>query len=109
MQQYKEIFYKLIPQLHKIYGQQLEQVILYGSVARGMDVAESDIDVAVIVDGYTKEQHDEMIEVLVDLELEYDKVISVVLIDYTDYNKWKNVLPFYKNVQKDGITLWKAA
>ncbi len=24
-------------------------------------------------------------------------------------NKWGNVVPFYKNIQSEGIVLWKAA
>ncbi len=50
-----------------------------------------------------------MIDLTVDLELEYNKVLSVLLIDYDNYKEWKTVLPFYKNVQKDGIMLWSAA
>lgn len=109
MQQYQEIFLKLIPRLRSIFGKRIENVILYGSVARGTDTPDSDIDIAVITHGYTQEMHDEMLDFLVDLELEYDKVISVLLIDYQDYQMWKDVMPFYKNVRKEGITLWKAA
>lgn len=50
-----------------------------------------------------------MIDLTVDLELEYNKVLSVLLIDYDNYKEWGTVLPFYKNVQKDGIMLWSAA
>ena len=109
MQQYQAIFMKLVPKLQEIYGKSLETVVLYGSVARADDTPESDIDIAVIVHGYTKEMHDEMLVFLVDLELEFGKVISVLLIDYDDYQEWKDVMPFYKNVRKEGITLWQAA
>ena len=53
--------------------------------------------------------HNEMLDFLVDMELEYDKVISVLLVDYNDYEEWKDVLPLYKNMRKEGITLWQAA
>ena len=109
MQQYQDIFMKLVPKLREIYGKRIEAVVLYGSVARADDTPESDIDIAVIVHGYTKEMHDEMLDFLVDLELEFDKVISVLLIDYNDYQEWKDVIPFYKNVRKEGITLWQVA
>lgn len=109
MQQYQNIFVKLVPKLREIYGKRIEKVVLYGSVARADDTPESDIDIAVIVHGYTKEMHDEMLDFLVDLELEFDKVMSVLLIDYNDYQEWKDVIPFYKNVRKEGITLWQAA
>ena len=104
---------KLIPKLREIYNYKktdnIKAIILYGSVARGTATEESDIDIAVILDGYTEKMHDAMLDVVVDLELEYDKVISVLLVDTEQYNTWEHVSPFFKNVKKDGITLWKAA
>ena len=55
MQQYQAIFMKLVPKLQEIYGKSLETVVLYGSVASADDIPESDIYIAVIVHGYTKE------------------------------------------------------
>lgn len=109
MQQYQDIFMKLVPKLRDIYSKRIEKVVLYGSVARADDTPDSDIDIAVIVQGYTKEMHEEMLDYLVDLELEFGKVISVLLIDHDDYQEWKDIIPFYKNVRKEGITLWQAA
>lgn len=104
---------ELIPKLREIYNNKnadnIKAIILYGSVARGTATEESDIDIAVILDGYTEKMHDAMVEAVVDLELEYGKVISVLLIDTKQYNTWGHVSPFFKNVKKDGITLWKAA
>ena len=53
--------------------------------------------------------HDKMIDFTVDLELEYNKVLSVLLIDYDNFREWEDVLPLYKNMKKDGIMLWSAA
>ena len=86
----------------------MEGIILYGSVARGTQTAESDVDIAVIVRRYTEDMHDKMIDLTVDLELEYNKVLSVLLIDYDNFREWEDVLPFYKNMKKDGIMLWSA-
>lgn len=105
----QDIFDKMIPGLQNIFGSLLEQVILYGSVARGTQTEDSDIDIAVIVRPYTDEMHDRMIDLTVDLELEYDKILSVLLIDYVHFKEWGNVLPFYQNVRKEGILLWSAA
>ena len=87
----------------------MERIILYGSVARGTQTEESDVDIAVIVRKYTEDMHDKMIDLTVDLELEYNKVLSVLLIDYDNFREWEDVLPFYKNMKKDGIMLWSAA
>jgi predicted nucleotidyltransferase len=72
MDNYKEIFDIMIRELQKIYGKHLESIILYGSVARGAQTLESDVDIAVIVHEYTSEMHDKMIDLTVDLELEYN-------------------------------------
>lgn len=109
MGELQEIFSRMIPEFQKIFGKTLIQIILYGSVARGVQTEDSDIDIAVIVQKYTEDMHEKMIDFTVDLELEYNKVLSVLLIDYDNFQKWEDVLPFYKNVKKDGIILWKAA
>ena len=79
-------------------------IILYGSVARGTQTEESDVDIAVIVKRYMKDMHDKMIDLTVELELEYNKVLSVLIIDYDNFREWEDVLPFYKNMKKDGLT-----
>lgn len=105
----QDVFGKMIPEFQNIFGNVLEQIILFGSTAKGTQTDESDVDIAVIVRQYTKTMHDKMIEFTVDLELEYNKVLSVLLIDYNNFKEWEHILPFYKNVKKDGITLWSAA
>lgn len=42
-------------------------------------------------------------------DLRYDKVFSIIDIQEKNMEKWGSVLPFYQNVQKEGIVLWKAA
>lgn len=109
MENLQEVFEKMIPGFQTIFGNVLERIILYGSVARGTQTEESDVDIAVIVRRYTEDMHDKMIDLTVDLELEYNKVLSVLLIDYDNFREWEDVLPFYKNMKKDGIMLWSAA
>ena len=100
----------LTPQLINIFTvPNVKEIILYGSVARATATSESDIDIAVILDDYTDKMHDEMIEFVVDLELKYNKVISVLLIYNKQFNEWGNITPFFKNIKKDGKVLWKAA
>ena len=108
MENLQEVFEKMIPGFRTIFGNVLERIILYGSVARGTQTVESDVDIAVIVRKYTEDMHDKMIDLTVDLELEYNKVLSVLLIDYDNFREWEDVLPFYKNMKKDGIMLWSA-
>lgn len=93
----------LIPQLLRIFtAPNVKEIILYGSVARGTATSESDIDIAVILDDYTDKMHDEMIDFVVDLELKYNKVISVLLIYNKQFNEWGNIAPFFQNIKKTG-------
>ena len=109
MERYTDILGKLIPGLVDIFRDKTISIILYGSVARGTQTAESDVDIAVLVKSYTKDLHERMIDLVVDLELEYNIVLSVLLIEYEKFVEWENVMPFYKNVKKEGIVLWPAA
>ena len=101
---------KLIPGVQEIYGDLSDSVILYGSTARGTQTADSDVDVAILLRaGATKVMRDQMLDLVVDLELACGKVLSVLCIDYDKFAEWKDVLPFYKNIRKDGVVLWQAA
>ena len=104
------IFQQLIPEIVEIYGDLFVSVILYGSVARGTQTDESDIDIAVML--RSKENDDmkeRMTDIIVDLELEYNKVLSVLRIDYEKFKMWEDTMPFYKNMKEDGVILWQAA
>ena len=90
------------------YGDVIEEIILYGSYVRGQEVPESDIDIAVILRlPDTDELHRKMIDIVVDNELELEITLSVITIEEDNLNEWKSTLPFYKNLLKEGISLWK--
>ena len=91
-------------------GKQLDQIILYGSVARGTNTEESDVDIALIIHGTIDDNlEDKLLDFIVDMNLKYDRVFSVIDINCENFQKWGNVLPFYSNVRREGVTLWKAA
>ena len=106
----KQMVDELVAGLLKIVDEQLVSVILYGSVARGTASSESDVDVALLIKGsLSSVTENELSDFIVDMNLKYDKVFSVIDIDIDNYEKWKAVTPFYKNVKQDGIVLWKVA
>ena len=95
--------------LQVLQGQAL-RIVLYGSAARGTATPESDIDIAVFVHQRLDAEKDALLsDVVVEMNLKYNKVFSVIDIDETVYQKWRKVTPFYQNVDKDGIILWTAA
>ena len=103
----KKMLSELAELLHQAYGKRLKAVILYGSVARGTYTNDSDVDIMVLVDGDNVElrEYDEMLS---DISLKYLKVLSIIDISYQEYQKWKQTLPLYKNVSKEGVVLYAA-
>ena len=101
---------ELVEGLKNIFKENMVSIVLYGSFARGTNTADSDIDIAIILkQEYDKVSRDKVIDLAVDIDLKYDTVLSIVDIDYDNFIEWQEVLPFYKNVKKDGVVLWNAA
>lgn len=107
---HSDMLNELVTGILDIMKPSLVQIILYGSVARGTNSDESDVDVALLINGnIDPETEDKLSDFIVDLNLKYDKVFSVIDIDYAAFKKWEPTIPFYQNVSKEGIVLWKAA
>lgn len=85
---------------------EIKKIILFGSVARGDDTKDSDIDILII----TKKENDDLkIEDKIygqtfDTLLETGEYLSVKMIDNEHYNKYKH-FSFYKNIEKDGVLI----
>ena len=106
----KKMYDELVLGILRALPSQVIRIVLYGSVARGTNTPESDVDVAVFVrTRLNNEMDDRLSDVVVDMNLKYNKVFSVIDIDNTTYQKWRDVTPFYQNVDKEGVVLWKAA
>ena len=106
----QQMFHELIQGITNVLHGNVVKIVLYGSVARGTQTSESDVDIAIfLLSKMDATTEDKLSDVIVDLNLKYDKVFSVVDIDESTYNKWQHTVPFYRNVDKEGIVLWKAA
>ena len=93
-----------------IYRDIASEIILYGSYARGQETEESDVDMAIVLKAsQTEDQYDRMTDVVVDYELDIGITLSVISIEQKEFMEWRTTLPFYKNVEKEGIVLWKSA
>lgn len=106
----EKILMELVDGILGIMKNRVISIILYGSMARGTNTEESDVDVAILMQGNLDEETEEKLsDFIVDMNLEYDKVFSVIDIDYDMFCKWQKVTPFYQNVTEEGVVLWKAA
>ena len=106
----EEMICDLISGLREIFDHNISQIILYGSVARREETAESDIDIAIILDvAQASAIRERFIEWNSEMDMKYNRVFSIMDIEKSQMDKWGNVLPFYKNIREEGVVLWRAA
>ena len=83
----------------------VDQIILFGSKARGDDDGESDIDLLILTSRplYRAEQH-AVIDDLFPLQLRHDVVLSVVIVPTEEWNTGVvSVLPIHDEVREQGV------
>ena len=101
---------ELVQGLTAIFQNNISMIILYGSVARNEATNESDIDIAVILkQELSHDKRAEFLEWSAEFDMKYEKVFSFIDIEKEKMEQWGDILPFYKNIQKEGIVLWKTA
>ena len=103
------IVLKKISEIYKsVYGEKLVRVILYGSYARGDFSDDSDLDIVALVHGdrmKLQEQLKNVWDQTCDLELEYEMVLSPAVIPYEEFEKYREDLPYYRNIANEGVNV----
>ncbi len=82
----RELLHELKARLTAILGRTTFRVILFGSRARGDYDEDSDIDVAIIVDGLSRELKSRVLDVVVDLEMERLTPLSSLVLSRADFD-----------------------
>ena len=86
------------------YGDQIEEIILYGSVARKEDGKESDIDLLVVTrTNETKLQY-ELADIAYDIGYNKLEMLAVHVYSRNDIEQNKD-FTFFRNVEDDGIRI----
>ncbi len=107
-QEFKLITQRIAETYRSVYGRELEQVILYGSYARGDYDEYSDVDMAAIVKGdrmTLQKMLRNVWAVSSDLELEYEIIVSPTVIPYDEFERYRDVLPYYQNIALEGVKI----
>lgn len=99
----KPILSELRTRLESLYGERLEQVILFGSQARGDAVKGSDIDVMIVLKGDVNvgDEISRTSQLCSDLSLAYDVALSRVFTSAERFAHERNSL--FVNVQREGV------
>lgn len=90
----------------EVFGNKFENVILYGSYARGDYDDESDIDIMIMVDMSREELSKYRMmfsEFFSDMNLENGVFLTSKLQSKPYFIEWQHAMPFYQNVMKEGI------
>lgn len=93
----------------QLYGDKLNRIILYGSYARGDHTDESDIDIMIVLDcesGEIKKLRGITAEMASDISLEAEVFLSILLRDKKYFETNRNLLPFYQNIEREGIAVY---
>lgn len=95
--------------LIETYHEKIHKIYLYGSYARGDNDEESDIDICIVFNDkkenirkYRKEIND----IQTDLSLKYEVLISLIIKTKEEVEHRKDILPFYKNIIREGVSLY---
>lgn len=102
------IINEFIGKVREVLGNRVKKVILYGSYARGDYNQNSDIDIMILTDFDSKEiekYRDVVSDIAYDIELEKGVTISPVIKNIDNYNARVKVVPFYMNVNKEGVVI----
>lgn len=105
-----QIIKNFIMGVNEILGDRVKKIILYGSYARGDFNKSSDIDIMILTDledDEIIEYRDEIWDFAYDLEYKYafDITLSPLVKNIDKFNYWLEAMPFYINVQKEGVVL----
>jgi predicted nucleotidyltransferase len=91
--------------LKNLYGENLVEVILYGSYARGDYNEHSDIDLLVILKNLSSpgEEIDNIVDKIYDIDLKYNTLTSIIPITYDEYKKINS--PLLLNIRKEDVVV----
>lgn len=108
MAEKKDIICRFATLLKQILGDKLTKVILYGSYARGDYDENSDVDIMVLTtlsDEEIEKIESKVFDLAFDFLMDYGIDISVIVKNDEHFYYWLGALPFYNNVEREGVVI----
>lgn len=101
---YRKVANEFVRRALEKYGDKINSIVLFGSVARGEAGKESDIDILVVAVGDRFKIRRELSELVLDILLETGEYISVKTLSIEDFEFLKEIKSsFLKNVMHEGV------
>ena len=104
----REVVDRFAQEAKRIYVTKLQEIILYGSCARGDFKGNSDIDILILLNVPLESLSSErklILDISDQLDLDYDVVLAPVIQNYAVYQKYIPVSVFYQNVEREGVKI----
>lgn len=105
----EEVKNEVVRELPELLQKDLRKIILFGSYARGDCSDESDIDIAVLVEGGRSDSErcgKKLVSFSADMDIERLVVVNFICLPYREFNERKSYYPFFSNIDKEGIVLY---
>lgn len=92
--------------LGEFLGDRMTKLVLYGSRARGDYNENSDIDVAIIIRGLTRELKNQILDKVAEIEFEYLTPLSTLVLSEEDFELLKKrERRIALDIEREGIPL----
>ena len=107
----EKVLLEYIKGVSKIVGDELDKIILFGSYAKNTQNQNgeiSDIDIMILInteESRIKEIEDKILNYSYDIDLKYNVLLSPIVETLNNYNNRLTFIPFYQNVEKEGVVL----
>jgi uncharacterized protein len=101
---YQTIIDTFVNQIIQTWGDQIERVILFGSVARGQATGESDIDLLIVIKFEDYVLRRQLIGYAYDMFLKTGYMLSVKALSVQDYERERN-FSFFSEILAEGVRI----
>ena len=92
-----------------LFKDQLWRIMLYGSYARGDFNEESDVDIMILLncdESDIRKFRKQTCRMASRIGLDNDVEVSLLVRDRDSFEQRRNILPFYRNVNDEGVILY---
>ena len=101
-----ETLRELKESMETFLGDRLLRMVLFGSIARGDYTGESDIDVAIIIRGLTRELKHQILDRVAEVELNHFMPLSALVLSEDEFDRLKRrERRIALDIEREGVPL----